>query len=132
MLSFKPQPHYPQSNRPQYPLDRRLDGPQSRSGRGGQEKKIPSLSLSGIEPRSSNPWPRLYTDLVADHCLYKFKYIKTQTLIVNASFLNYNYYLLEFHYEYSAPALKSGTQVLEFVSLFLMHLCTDVGHPGSW
>jgi hypothetical protein len=35
-----------------YPMDRRLGGPQRRSGSGGQEKKIPSsLFLPGIEPR---------------------------------------------------------------------------------
>jgi hypothetical protein len=28
---------------PRYPLDRRLGGPQSRSGRGSEEKKIPNL-----------------------------------------------------------------------------------------
>jgi len=34
-----------------YPLDRRLDGPQSWCGYGG--KDIPSLPLVGIEPQSS-------------------------------------------------------------------------------
>jgi hypothetical protein len=33
---------------PWYPLDRRLGGPQSRSGRGGEEKN--SQPLPGIEP----------------------------------------------------------------------------------
>jgi hypothetical protein len=33
---------------PWYPLDRRLDGPQSRSGRGGEEKN--SQPPPGIEP----------------------------------------------------------------------------------
>jgi hypothetical protein len=37
-----------------YPLDGRLGGPQSRSGRGGEEKKIPALTLPRIQPRSSN------------------------------------------------------------------------------
>jgi hypothetical protein len=32
-----------------YPLDRRLGGPQSRSGRGGKEETLPLL-LQGIEP----------------------------------------------------------------------------------
>jgi hypothetical protein len=31
-------PLYPQGKSPWYLLDRRLDGPQSRSGRGGEEK----------------------------------------------------------------------------------------------
>jgi hypothetical protein len=39
-----------------YPLTRRLSRPQSRSGRGGEEKKeISSFPLLGIEPLSSNP-----------------------------------------------------------------------------
>jgi hypothetical protein len=33
---------YPQGKSPRYPLDRRLGGPQSRSGRGGEEKDVPS------------------------------------------------------------------------------------------
>jgi hypothetical protein len=35
---FTPRPLYPQGESPWYPLDRRLGGPQSRSGRGGEEK----------------------------------------------------------------------------------------------
>jgi hypothetical protein len=38
---FTPQPLYPQGKSPSYTLDRRLGGPQGRSGRGGEEK-IPS------------------------------------------------------------------------------------------
>jgi len=46
----------------QYPLDRRLGGPQSRFGRGGEEKNsLPPLP--GFQPRSSIPQPRPYTDL---------------------------------------------------------------------
>jgi hypothetical protein len=37
-----------QGKSPWYPLDRRLDGPQSRSGRGGEEKN--SQPPPGIEP----------------------------------------------------------------------------------
>jgi hypothetical protein len=37
-----------QGKSPWYPLERRLDGPQSRSGRGGEEKN--SQPLPGIEP----------------------------------------------------------------------------------
>jgi hypothetical protein len=43
----------PQGKSPWYPLDRRLGGPQSRSGRGVKEKN--SQPLLGLEPRSSNP-----------------------------------------------------------------------------
>jgi len=38
---------YPQGKKPQYQLDRRLDGPQSWSGCSGEKKN--SLSLLGIE-----------------------------------------------------------------------------------
>jgi len=45
-------PLYPQGKSPWYPLDRRLGGPQSRSGRGGEEK---NYELSpGIEPYNPN------------------------------------------------------------------------------
>jgi hypothetical protein len=43
MVSFTPRPLYAQGKNPWYPLDRRLGEPQSRSGRGGEEKKSQSL-----------------------------------------------------------------------------------------
>jgi len=39
VVSFTPRPLYHQRNSPCYPLDRRLGGPQSRSGRGGEDSK---------------------------------------------------------------------------------------------
>jgi len=45
-----------------YPLDRRLGGLQSRSGRGSEEKEIPSLPLTRIELRSSSPLRNRYSD----------------------------------------------------------------------
>jgi hypothetical protein len=38
-----PRPLYPQGYSPWYPLDRRLGGPQSRFGRGGEEKNSQPL-----------------------------------------------------------------------------------------
>jgi hypothetical protein len=38
VVSFTPRPLYPQGKSPCYPLDRRLGGPQKRSGHGGEEK----------------------------------------------------------------------------------------------
>jgi hypothetical protein len=38
VVSFTPRPLYLQGKSHQYPLDRKLGGPQSRSGRGGEEK----------------------------------------------------------------------------------------------
>jgi hypothetical protein len=46
--------------KPPVPLNGRQGGPQSRSGRGGKEKN--SLSLPGIESRSSSLWCSHYTD----------------------------------------------------------------------
>jgi hypothetical protein len=47
-LRFTPRPLYPQGKSPWYPLNRRLGGPQSRSGRCGEEKN--SQPPLGIEP----------------------------------------------------------------------------------
>jgi hypothetical protein len=43
----------PPGKEPRYPLDRRLSGPQSRSGRGGEEKN--SQHLLGLEPPIMQP-----------------------------------------------------------------------------
>jgi hypothetical protein len=43
VVSFTHRPLYPQEKSHQYPLDRRLGGPQSRSGSGGEEKNSQSL-----------------------------------------------------------------------------------------
>jgi hypothetical protein len=48
VVSFTPRPFYPQGKSPEYPLDRRLGGPQSRSGHGGEEKN--SQPPPWIEP----------------------------------------------------------------------------------
>jgi len=47
VVSFTPQLLYLQGKSPQYQLDRRLDGPQLRSGCGGEEKN--SQTLPGLE-----------------------------------------------------------------------------------
>jgi len=47
VVSFTPRPLYPQGKSPWYILDRRLVGPQSRSGSGGEEKN--SQPLLGLE-----------------------------------------------------------------------------------
>jgi hypothetical protein len=53
MVSFKLRPLYCRGKSPRYPLDRRLGGPQSRSGRCGEDKNL--LRLPRNEPR-----PELY------------------------------------------------------------------------
>jgi hypothetical protein len=67
MVSFTPRPLYPQGRATGTHSDRRLGGPQSRSGRGGEEKK--SLSLPGLEPPIIQPVAQRYiTELSMLHC----------------------------------------------------------------
>jgi hypothetical protein len=50
-------PLYPQGKRPQYSFHRRLGGPQSRSGRGGEETKIAvstEIRKPVVQPRSQS------------------------------------------------------------------------------
>jgi hypothetical protein len=52
--ALSPAALYHRGKSPRYPLDKRLGGPQSLSGRRGLKKN--PLPLSGIEPRLSSPW----------------------------------------------------------------------------
>jgi hypothetical protein len=52
VVCFTPRPFYPQRKSPRYPLDRRLGGLQSRSGRGGEEKNW--QPAPGIEPQNTD------------------------------------------------------------------------------
>jgi hypothetical protein len=47
----------PQGKSPWYALDRRLGGPQSGSGRGGEEKNPSPAGNRTLEPRTSSPQP---------------------------------------------------------------------------
>jgi hypothetical protein len=58
VVSFTPRPLYPKGKSPWYPLDRRLGGPQSRSGRGGGENN--SQPLSEFEPPIIQPVSQVY------------------------------------------------------------------------
>jgi len=52
---------YPWGKSPQYPMDRRLDGPQSWSGHSG-EKKFPAPARNQtLESQLSSPQPNHYT-----------------------------------------------------------------------
>jgi hypothetical protein len=59
VVGFKPRPFHPRGKSPRYPLDLRLGGPQSRSGRRGKEKnRFPA----GNWTLAVQPFARHYTD----------------------------------------------------------------------
>jgi hypothetical protein len=58
VVSFTPPSLHPQGNSPWYPLERRLSGPQSRSGRSDEKN---SQLLPGLEPPTIQPIAQLYT-----------------------------------------------------------------------
>jgi hypothetical protein len=60
VVSFTPRPLYSQEKSPWYPLDKKLDGPQSRSGSSGEEKNY--QPLPGLEPPIIQPVPLSYPD----------------------------------------------------------------------
>jgi hypothetical protein len=55
VVSFTPRPLNPREKRPRYALDRRLGGPQSRSGRDVEEEFSAPPGKRTPEPRSSSP-----------------------------------------------------------------------------
>jgi hypothetical protein len=57
IYSFMLLPLYPQGKSPRYPLDMRLGGPQSRSGRYGEVKILDHIGTRTPTPRSSSPQP---------------------------------------------------------------------------
>jgi hypothetical protein len=59
VVSFTPRLLYPQGKIPSYPLDRKLGGPQSRAGSGGEKKN--SQHLPGLEPPITQPVVQRYT-----------------------------------------------------------------------
>jgi hypothetical protein len=60
VVSFTTQPFYTPEKSRLYPSDRRLGGPQNRSGRGGKEKN--SQTLSGLRLPNIQPVVQRYTD----------------------------------------------------------------------
>jgi hypothetical protein len=50
MVSFTPRPLYTWGNRSRCPLSRKLGGPQSRSGRGGEEKNSHHCTRREMNP----------------------------------------------------------------------------------
>jgi hypothetical protein len=68
VVSFTPRPLHPQEKRPLYPLERSFGGPQSRPGRGGEEKK--SQPQLGLEPRLSSLQPSATPVNYPESCYY--------------------------------------------------------------
>jgi hypothetical protein len=68
---------YPRRKDPLYPLDRRLDGPQSRSGhRGLRKNPFASAGEQTSIVRSSSPWPdTILTELLGSHTISTPTYI---------------------------------------------------------
>jgi hypothetical protein len=85
LVSFTPLPLYPQGKSPRYPLNRSLDGPQSRSGRCGEEK---ILTLPGLElrpfgrPARRQSLCRLRRILVEMYKKYHLWYLDTDGSII--------------------------------------------------
>jgi len=80
--------HAPGALRPEkstlYAVDRRLGGPQIRSGRGGEEKEPLPLPLPGMEAPSSSPQPvTLLTELqLLKKMPFRYKYYSAFHLLV--------------------------------------------------
>jgi hypothetical protein len=62
VVSFTPRPLHPQGKSPLYPLHRRLGGPQSRSGQGGEEKNPSPRQESNSRIPIVQPVTQRYTD----------------------------------------------------------------------
>jgi hypothetical protein len=73
VVSFTPRLLYPQGKSLWYPLDRRLGGPQSRSGRGGKEKN--SQPVPGFEPPLIHPVAQRYTTELSQLHIYIYVYV---------------------------------------------------------
>jgi hypothetical protein len=56
VVNFTPWPLYSRVKSPRYPLDRRLGGPQSRSGRFGEEKILDSSGSGETNTRFEVLW----------------------------------------------------------------------------
>jgi hypothetical protein len=68
MVSFTPRPLYLRRS-PQYPLERRLGGPQGRSGRCGEEK---NLASAGNRTPAVQLVARRYTDWVIQAPIHRY------------------------------------------------------------
>jgi hypothetical protein len=76
VVSFTTRPLYPQGKSPWYPLDRRLGGPQSRSGCGGEEKNSEDMHsdffFSLQIPSLRNPFELGYVNIADEYIMFCF------------------------------------------------------------
>jgi hypothetical protein len=96
VLSFTHRPLYPQAKSPWYPLDTRLGGPQSRSGRGDEEQNF--QPLPGLEPPIIQPVAQRYTSELFRLRGTFWDLIKSVLLIVSKTGLAQNYRLATLHH----------------------------------
>jgi hypothetical protein len=81
VVSFKARPLYPRRKSLRYPLDRRLGGPQSRSGRRGEENILDHPTGTRTPtPRSSSPQPLCLRRMLMLSCLTRFQTAAVQEL----------------------------------------------------
>jgi hypothetical protein len=94
VVSSTPRRLYPQGKGPCYPLDRRLGGPQSRSGRGSEEKH--SQPLPGLELPIAQPVAQRYTTELSQLLKQKLRFIsiliflKPFKVLLNGGILGYD------------------------------------------
>jgi hypothetical protein len=62
LVNFTSRPLYPRGKSPRYPLDRRFGGPQSRSGRFGEQKILDPTGTRILTPSVVQPVASRYTD----------------------------------------------------------------------
>jgi hypothetical protein len=84
VVSFTSRPLYPREKSPKYPLDRRLGGLQSWSGRRGEEKILDPYRDSKSDPSVAQPVASRNTDCTINFVYGRF--IKISTLIGQISF----------------------------------------------
>jgi hypothetical protein len=78
VISFTSRPLYPQGKNPWYPLDRILGGPQSRSGRGGEEKNSSPRRESNPRTPSVNCYSTVSKKIVVSllNCVLRLLFLR--------------------------------------------------------
>jgi hypothetical protein len=103
VVSFTPRLLYPQWKSPQYPLHRRLCGPQSRSGWHGEVKSLAPTRIRTLTPWSSSPLPAaILTELSWLSLKHSFLWI----CLVSILQYGYNFLQTDLHTE-TQPTSKT-------------------------